>query len=861
MELYGYFASSAAAGAAVVAGGSSGILPPPGMRFDSTSSYFKNHPSTTSASSSTANTANNDSNNNTTTILASNRKNEYLRAVGTLSSINTLESFKNMNKNTYLNECSLPRLLKCCGILKINGDGGGDGEEEFDNPNAHLIATTCILHTNLKSNIVVYWFAFPALVPRPGCGIAYSTATTSTTMDQEVSGGRKRKYQRRLIDAWGAHACRMLSNSFYNFRVRHERKELLRRQRGDDGVPTASAAATAAAASEDVVVDKQEEVWCPPFFLLLPPPIDDDDDWRMTGGGRESVKCLPLNEATYNSLSEKEKQDVIFAFVDPAATPPRLSASDADDENAPEAVGWTLRNLVAYVSLRLKLGGTDQTFLSYRCPFLRRIDLSSFGNSIMEDAEKNEEDSMRESFEDVGDDNDDAGVGGSLLLDIAIPLAADYKWPSTSATGTDTNDDDCDTIISSYRCVGWELNKNNKPGPRSIDLRPLVSPAHLSRQANDLNLRLMKWRALPSLNVEMLSNMKVLLIGAGTLGCGVARTLLGWGVRKITFVDSGRVSYSNPVRQSLFCVDDCKDGGKYKATAAAASLVSIAGPDVKSEGVVLSIPMPGHSFGRGKDGGMAEIEAVRKDVERLHSLIDESDVVFLLTDTRESRWLPTVIALATETPLINAALGLDSWLVMRHGPPTSSLLSMNSTTNAGTADRQRLGCYFCSDVVAPENSMRDRTLDQQCTVTRPGLAPIAASMATELMVAMFHHPLGHCAPAPERRRDNNPGEYAPVDDGTDPSSSALGRLPHQIRGTVVTYTMMTPTIPAFQSCTACSDRVVEEYRRNGFDFVKCVCCDDDGSYLEEVSGLAIFREEAAKKLDECLDWDDGDEDC
>jgi ubiquitin-like modifier-activating enzyme ATG7 len=48
----------------------------------------------------------------------------------------------------------------------------------------------------------------------------------------------------------------------------------------------------------------------------------------------------------------------------------------------------------------------------------------------------------------------------------------------------------------------------------------------LADQAVDLNLKLMRWRILPALQLEPVAATKCLLLGAGTLGCYVARALM-----------------------------------------------------------------------------------------------------------------------------------------------------------------------------------------------------------------------------------------------------------------------------------------------------------------------------------------------
>ena len=204
----------------------------------------------------------------------------------------------------------------------------------------------------------------------------------------------------------------------------------------------------------------------------------------------------------------------------------------------------------------------------------------------------------------------------------------------------------------------WERNAKGKAAPRVADLGAIMDPVRLAEQAADLNLKLMRWRVLPELDTEALQRTRCLLLGAGTLGCAVARGLLAWGVRHVTLTDCARVSYSNPVRQSLYNFEDCKNGGRPKAEAAAEALSKIF-PGARPCAHELYIPMPGHDVG---ETGGAEANAALASAAKLRNLIEEHDAVFVLTDTRESRWLPTLLCSAVGRPMFNTALGFDSYV-------------------------------------------------------------------------------------------------------------------------------------------------------------------------------------------------------
>ncbi|CAB3406832.1 unnamed protein product [Caenorhabditis bovis] len=393
-----------------------------------------------------------------------------------------------------------------------------------------------------------------------------------------------------------------------------------------------------------------------------------------------------------------------------------------------------------------------------------------------------------------------------------------YTWESS------------ETPTECPKSVGWERDAQGKLSPYQVDLSTQFDPKKLMAQSVDLNLSLIKWRLVPDIQLDRYVQLKVLIFGAGTLGCNLARGLIGWGVRNISFVDNSTVSYSNPVRQSLSEFADARDG-RGKAETAAAALRRIF-PQIEAEAHRITVPMPGHTIDASQEQKLAE------DVEFLDKLVERHDVVFLALDSREARWLPTILANKHRKIAISVALGFDTYVIIRHGIGFSA----NSVASISLNEKvpyDQLSCYFCSDVTAPGNSTSDRTLDQQCTVSRPGLSMVASGVAVELLssILQFANPLE--APA-------NLGE-------ADDSTSLLGAVPHQIRGFISKFQQMTPCVKRFDKCVACGAAVAQQFEQNGWKFVRNVM--NSPSHLETVTGLDQLQYSVN---DVEIDFDDSD---
>lgn len=139
-----------------------------------------------------------------------------------------------------------------------------------------------------------------------------------------------------------------------------------------------------------------------------------------------------------------------------------------------------------------------------------------------------------------------------------------------------------------------------------------------------------------------------------------------------------------------------------------------------------------------------------------------------------------MLAKQYDKTVINIALGYETLLIQ-----------YISTDN---------GCYFCTDPVGPRDTVSSRTIDEKCTITRPGISSIASALAVELFVDII-----------KGKKDR-----------------------HQIRFNLIDMQFSYQQSYKNDQCCCCSMEMVSLLADNGYRFIKEVKCDP--KTIEDISG-------------------------
>lgn len=167
---------------------------------------------------------------------------------------------------------------------------------------------------------------------------------------------------------------------------------------------------------------------------------------------------------------------------------------------------------------------------------------------------------------------------------------------------------------------------------------------------------------------ERLTRSKVLVIGAGGLGCPVLQYLVGAGVGHIGIVDGDQVSLSNLHRQTIYTSEDV---GSDKSTVAGAQLAKL-NPMVKIS---------------------ANTEFL--NLELALKLFPDFDLIIDGTDNFDSRYLINDAAVITGRPFVSGSVfrheGQVSVFNYQEGPTYRCLFPQQDRPGFGCAETGVLG--------------------------------------------------------------------------------------------------------------------------------------------------------------------------